>query len=340
MCVNPPYGVRLEDHEGRASHPSRAGRNPAHAFPGLDTPPSSRLRISASSSASAPTAPTPCGTARIECRLLRLNIEADAFRERDHRPRRRPRRPVAQRVSTGAKNVRQPPRQEPEATASAGCATPASPAIASTTPTCPSTPSPSTRIASRRRGRRQRRERRSLAARPGVRRPREHRRRIRAPPPRRSVLRAARSHRRARRAHPRAHAQAADARQPVSEGRRAVPLPHRGRRRPEAARELRRLPRHRPVPGPSPHARAHPRDRRGQALPESLLLHGHSHGVRRGGRRALQHLRRPVAHLSRLGRAQPRPEWPRDARSPARPGRLPRVAASEARVDSTATSTT
>ena len=57
-----------------------------------------------------------------------------------------------------------------------------------------------------------------------------------------------------------------------------------------------------------------------------FCLHGHGHGVRGGGRRALEHLRRSVPHLSRLGGAQSRSERLRYAPSPARSGGLPRVA--------------
>ena len=49
--------------------------------------------------------------------------------------------------------------------------------------------------------------------------------------------------------------------------------------------QLHRLPRHGPVPRPPQDARAHPRAREGQALPQPLLLHGRGDGACGRGRR-------------------------------------------------------
>ena len=96
---------------------------------------------------------------------------------------------------------------------------------------------------------------------------------------------------------------------------RALPLP----------RQLQRLPRHGPVSRSSPDARPDWRAGQRPALPEPVRLHRHCDRPRGGRRRNGDDDGRHVAHLSRLGAAQPRPERARRSRARIRAGRLPAI---------------
>ncbi len=115
-------------------------------------------------------------------------------------------------------------------------------------------------------------------------------------------------------------------RRAVREGGRGGRVPHRPRGALPVPRELHRLPRHGAVPRSPPHAAARRRTGGRAVLPEPVRLHGHRDRAR-GGRRGdvLDHGGH-VAHLPRLGEAQPRAERPRRSAARVRAGRLPRVA--------------
>ena len=71
-------------------------------------------------------------------------------------------------------------------------------------------------------------------------------------------------------------------------------------------RQFQRLPRYRAVSRSSPDACADRRQGSRAAVPEPVCLHGHGHGLRGASRRRVNDDDRHVAHVSRLGAAQPR----------------------------------
>ncbi len=125
-----------------------------------------------------------------------------------------------------------------------------------------------------------------------------------------------------------AHAPAAEGQVAVRGDRRSRRARRRGGGRPQVPRELHGLPRHRPVPRPPQDARAHPPAREGQALPQSLLLHGRGDGACGRGRRGVDDEHRHVAHLRRMGEAELRDQRAL-RRTRLHTGGLPRLARGE-----------
>ena len=122
------------------------------------------------------------------------------------------------------------------------------------------------------------------------------------------VQRAARGARRAARARVPADAAQAEGRRAVREARRARRVRGRRRRRPRAARQLHGLLGHGLVPRPPADARAYPRARCRQDLPEPVRVHGTASVFAAAGGARDDDERRPIAHVSRLGAPQPRPQ--------------------------------
>ena len=123
-----------------------------------------------------------------------------------------------------------------------------------------------------------------------------------------------------------ARAPAPARRRAVREGGRGGAIPHGARRALPVPGELHRLPRHRAVPGSPAHAPTHRRTRRRALVPEPVRLHRHRHRARGRRRRHVLDDRGHVAHLPRLGEAQPGAERPRGPAARLRAGRLPRLA--------------
>ncbi len=198
-------------------------------------------------------------------------------------------------------DVREPPEEEPGPARGLGPSARRSPATASTTPTCRSTRSRSTCTS------RTRREARAAGCTcRSTRRPRRSTR-----------TRRGRAARKRSPCCPRCTGLAAEcdllAHAPPAEGQLAVRGDGgggraRGRRggRAQVPGQLHGLPRHGPVPRPPADARADPDAGEGQALPQPLLLHRRGDGVRGRGRRGVDDQHRHVAHLRRVGEAQPR----------------------------------
>ena len=269
-------GGRVHRQSRRSAASSASARDRTHTL--LQRP--DRVPPAAASRSS------PQTSARRASRAGRRAIDAEAARARPGAPM------FANRL-----------RKNLDAARRAGRARATSPASASTTPTCPSTRSRSTSTSRTPRAapgagstcRSTRRPRRVDAAKAGARARGGARR---AAGGARASRRSAMLLRDAPAAEGRAQyeklADAASAFHVVARGRAQVP------------RQLHRLPRHRAVPRPSPDARAARRAREGQALPEPLRVHGHGDGVRGRRRRGRDDHRRHVAHLPRLGEAQPR----------------------------------
>ena len=322
LCTNPPYGVRLEDQRRARACTASSAQVLRERFQGWNAGGAHRLAGAGQwSSACAPTAPTLSGTARIECRLLRIKVRggqrARAGQPRHAAPRACGTRPGARmfgnRLGKNLKRLRSWAQRER-----------ASPAIASTTRTCPSTRSPSICY-------RTLEPERAVAVRAGIRGAGGNRARSRAPAPRRGAVRRCRRSPACRRSASTcargAATSAASSIEKVDEQAHfhlvmegglkfrvnfddyldtGLFLDHRMTR----ARLRERGPR--------------------QALPESIRLHRHGHVYAAAGGAACDHHGRHVAHLPGVGAAQPRPSTASAASVHAvRAGRLPRMARGE-----------